>query len=154
MFRNTYLSHKPAEITLTRRVLVLGKGSRAGTAGGMAYRGTPHLSAHGYRSLFYSLFGLTVFFSAIDLVSTWVALGQGFSEANSIMIAIGNFTGLGLIGALGLTKVLFIIGSGFVAALGIRTSNRTLRTRALIVLSFLAVMLIAVSVNNLYWITS
>ena len=150
----SYFSYNDAKITLRHRAQVPSRSSGAGNAGLSAHPGTPRLSADGYRSLFYSLFGLTVFFSAIDLVSTWVALGQGFSEANSIMIAIGNFTGLGIIGALGLTKVLFIVGSGFVAALGIQTSNRTLRTRALIVLSFLAVMLFAVSVNNLYWITS
>jgi hypothetical protein len=147
----TYFSHNAAKITLTQGVQVPSNGSGAGLS---AHAGAPRLSAHGYRSLFITLFGLTVFFSAVDLVSTAFALSQGFAEANSLMIAVGNFTGLGLLGALGLTKLVFLAGSGFVATLGIRTSNRSLRTRALIVLGFLAVMLFAVSMNNLYWITS
>ena len=154
MFRNTYFRHNVAKITLAERIQVPSKGSGAGNAALSAHPAAPRLSAHGYRSLFITLFGLTVFFSAVDLVSTAFALSQGFAEANSIMIAIGNFTGLGLLGALGITKLVFLAGSGFVATLGIRTGNRTLRTRALIVLSFLAVMLFAVSMNNLYWITS
>jgi len=119
-----------------------------------AQAGIPRFSARTHRTLFITLFLLTSIFSAVDLVSTSVALSLGLAEANSIMIALANATGLGLIGALGITKVVFLIGSGFAAVLGIRTTNRALRTRALIVLSFLVVMLFAVAINNLYWIST
>jgi hypothetical protein len=154
MFTFSYLRHNGAKVSMLKGAKAPSTGSGSGNTGLSANAGTPRISVHGYRSLFLTLFGLTVFLSGVDLVSTAFALSQGFAEANSIMIAIGNFTGLGLIGALGLTKLVFLAGSGFVATLGIRTGNRTLRTRALIVLSFLAVMLFAVSMNNLYWITS
>jgi len=84
---------------------------------------------------------------------------HAFSNSDIGPLLLGFFgvvfaTGLGLIGALGITKVVFLIGSGFAAVLGIRTTNRALRTRALIVLSFLVVMLFAVAINNLYWIST
>jgi len=114
----------------------------------------PRFSSRTHRTLFISLFLLTAIFSEIDLFSTSVALRLGLSEANTIMIALGNATGLGILGALGITKIIFLAGAGFAALLGIRTSNTSLRTRALIILAFLTIMLFAVSMNNLYWIST
>jgi hypothetical protein len=120
----------------------------------VAQASAPRFSSRTHRTLFITLFLLTVLFSAVDLVSTSVALSRGLAEANSIMIALASMTGLGLVGALGITKLVFLSGSAFVAVLGIRTSNSGLRTRALIVSGFLVVMLFGVAMNNLYWIST
>lgn len=111
-----------------------------------------HLSPSGYRSLFLTLFAMTVIFSVVDLLSTTIALNMGLTEANSLLISMGSSIGIGTVGALGLLKVLFIAGTGFAAIMGIRAINPQIRERALILLSAMTVMMVAVSVNNIYWI--
>jgi hypothetical protein len=98
------------------------------------------------------LFSFTAIFSVLDLFLTSVALRIGLVESNYLLIAISNFLGLSIFGALGATKVFFVLGSGAVAFLGIRAQDSQTKSRALVLLSALALLLFAVSMNNLYWI--
>lgn len=106
------------------------------------------------RALFAALFSLCVLLSVTDLWSTAVSLRMGLSEGNYLLIAMANHLGLSIIGALGLTKVLFVLGSLWATLYGVRTRDPGMRRRALFTLSFLVVLLLLVSLNNIYWISS
>jgi len=112
----------------------------------------PNIGAH-YKALFTVLFSLCVIFSVTDMLSTAVALRMGLVESNFVLLAIGRALGLDTINTLGLTKIAFITGSFWAASYGVQTKNDKMRTRALLVLSGLVVMLAIVSINNLYWVT-
>jgi len=112
----------------------------------------PHLSPSGYRSLLLTLFTMTVIFSVVDLLSTVMALNMGLAEGNSLLIAMGALFGVGTVGALGILKLVFIAGTGVAALMGIRAMSPEIRRRALILLAAMTMMMVAVSINNLYWI--
>lgn len=112
----------------------------------------PSLMGH-YKALFTALFSLCVLFSVTDMLSTAVALRMGLIESNVLLLAIGKALGLDIISALGVTKIVFIMGSFWAAFYGMQTKNQKMRRRALLVLAGLVVMLCIVSLNNLYWIT-
>lgn len=126
----------------------VGRGNLPRTAGGEQSPSEPK------RHLFLTLAILAAFLSGLDLLSTSLALRVGFAEANSVVVLIGNLTGLGVIGALSLTKGIFLAGVVAVTSIGMHTSNKIVRKRVLITLAVMVVMLCVVSANNLYWLST
>jgi hypothetical protein len=97
--------------------------------------------------------GLAIIFSLSDILTSAIALGRGLQEGNVLLLALSSLTGIGLIDALGITKFFFLLGLGVVFVIGLRTKDSGVRFRALMVLLALAVLLLAVSINNLYLIS-
>jgi len=99
------------------------------------------------------LFGMTIIFSILDLFLTNVALKIGLVESNYFLLLISDFSGLGLVVSLGLTKIIFVTGAAIVSVMGIRTSDIKIRKRVLVVMVAFAILLFAVSMNNAYLIS-
>ena len=97
---------------------------------------------------------LTVF-SFTDLLTTSVALARnGLYEGNSVLVLIANSLGMNLIGAIALTKVAFIAGAVFLSFLGVRSNDKRMRKMIFAVVGAFAILLVFVSLNNLYWIAT
>ena len=110
------------------------------------------LSKSWYIRAFLFLFSMSFILSLADLLSTSYALSIGLAEANGVVVAIGQFTGWGILGALTAVKVLFLAGAGFACMLGAYTKVPRLRKEAFVLLLALVCLLLAVTLNNLYWI--
>jgi len=110
-------------------------------------------SSSWYPPILVMLFGMTIIFSILDLFLTNVALKIGLVESNYFLLLISDFSGLGLVVSLGLTKIIFVTGAAIVSVMGIRTSDIKIRKRVLVVMVAFAILLFAVSMNNAYLIS-
>jgi len=99
------------------------------------------------------LLGLSVFFSMLDLTTTYQAVARGMSEGNVLILAVSGALGVGLISALEVTKLIFLVGCGVVCLVGTKMVGRPVATMALLLLAFFVVLQALVSINNLYMLS-
>ncbi|HUI01110.1 MAG TPA: hypothetical protein VLX56_05725 [Nitrososphaerales archaeon] len=98
------------------------------------------------------LAGIT--FTLTDLITSFVALNEGFSEGNSLLNGLAAFLHLGTIESLIVMKTIFIFGITVQALVGFRARDRTTKRTMLASVTFFMVLLAFVSFNNLCWIAS
>jgi len=91
----------------------------------------------------------SVIFSTTDLLTTMAAINLGLSEGNYMLIAFSKSLGLGLLPALELTKVLFLVGCFAVSMIGIRMRGSRTGLLAIALLTIFVLLQLGVSVNNL-----
>ena len=95
-----------------------------------------------------AMFSCIVVLSAIDLLTTSIALSQGLSEGNIILLGLASGMRMGFFQTIIATKIGFILGAGVLVFLGIKSRNRMTRNIVLSSLTGFAMMLFFVSVNN------
>jgi hypothetical protein len=101
-----------------------------------------------------TLLTLTVVFNLTDLLTTAIALRLGFVEGNSLIVSLSHTLDIGVIGTLGLSKMVFIIVTGVIAIIGVRSKSPRVRNNVVILLACATLILLVVSANNIYWITT
>jgi hypothetical protein len=95
------------------------------------------------------LFSIIAFFSFLDLVTSFVAYGQGLAEGNSMLLESSRLLGISVFNALVGSKVAFLLGVGVAAFFGARSRNvMTMRFTFTLLVTF-ALIFAVVSVNNL-----
>jgi hypothetical protein len=95
------------------------------------------------------LFSVIAFFSFVDLITSFVAYGQGLAEGNSMLLESSRFLGISVFNALVGTKVVFLLGVALGAFIGAKSRDVMTRRLTLVVLLAFALTLAVVSVNNL-----
>jgi hypothetical protein len=93
-----------------------------------------------------------VAFNLTDLATTFVALGSGLGEGNSLLLAMSAATGLGVFGSLAILKVVILAGAAAVALVGARSASNATRKLAVCYLLTSTMIFYIVSLNNVYWI--
>jgi hypothetical protein len=112
------------------------------------------MNAH-YVFFFEVMFAAVAFLNVLDLWTSVVALSQGgLVEGNAVVTNLAGLFGLQVVGGLLIMKVMAILGGLAAAVVGIKTKDRQVRKVAVFVMLFLALVLVAVSANNLYLITA
>lgn len=109
------------------------------------------LTSH-YVRLIETLFAVIVGLNVTDLWTSTVALGRGLNEGNTLVVGLANQLGLSIVDGLALAKIACVLGAFGASLLGMRVRNIQVRKTAMAVMIFLALILIAVSVNNSYQI--
>jgi hypothetical protein len=109
------------------------------------------LSVH-YDSLLVSLFVGIVLLNTFDLWTSSVAIRMGLTEANTVAIGLASYLGIQITGGLLILKMGAIIGALIAALIGVRADTSMVRKTVVSVMIFLTLLLLAVSVNNLYLI--
>lgn len=104
----------------------------------------------GYRRVMVSLLATLSGLNVADLVSTKVALGEGLSEGNTVLLGASSLLGTNLIMSLLFFKVVYISGAVAVTVLGMRTRAAALRSRVFALLLVLTVLIGVVVANNIY----
>jgi len=105
-----------------------------------------------YTTVVASAFLASVVFTVTDFVTSFIALGEGFDEGNSLLIGLSGLLNLDTIDSLLVVKLAFVTGIAVLAVVGTRSRDRTTRKMILGCLAMFVVLLGAVSLNNLYWI--
>jgi hypothetical protein len=95
------------------------------------------------------LFSIIAFFCLVDLVTTFVAYGQGLAEGNSLLLDSSRLLGVSVFNALVGTKVVFLLGVALAAFIGARSRDVMTRRLTFVVLVAFALTFAVVSVNNL-----
>ena len=104
-------------------------------------------------SIITTMFLAVVALNIADLWTSAAGQGLGLTEGNDVVWAVANLLGLQIMGGLALTKLVGIAG-GLVATLfGIRVQNPQVRETAVTIMAVLTLLLLAVTVNNLYVMT-
>jgi hypothetical protein len=111
------------------------------------------MNAH-YVMFFVSTFAAVAFLNVLDLWTSVVALNQGLVEGNAVITNMAGAFGLQVVGGLLIMKAMAILGGLAAAMVGIKTRDRQVRKVAVGVMLFLALVLIFVSVNNIYLINA
>lgn len=94
----------------------------------------------------------SVLFTITDLVTSFIALNEGFSEGNSLVTGLSEVSNLGTIGSLLLAKAIFIAGVSALALVGAKSPERATKKLALASLTIFVFVFASVSLNNLYWL--
>ena len=115
--------------------------------------GNGWLNSH-YMQFFVGTFAAVAFLNVLDLWTSAIAMGQGLSEGNGVVVDVAGLLGLQVLGGLMIMKVLAIAGGLAGAVLGIRAKDRQTRVLAVAVMLFLMMVLVVVSVNNIYAIST
>ncbi len=71
--------------------------------------------------------GVCVLLTVTDLVASFVAPNEGFSEGNTMPMGLSGFLKLDVIDSLPLTKAIFIVGISALALIGPMSAERTPR---------------------------
>jgi hypothetical protein len=102
-----------------------------------------------YKSVLALMFSCVIILSVVDLLTTSIALKQGLSEGNVMLLGIASLMKLGFFQTIIAIKIAFIFGAGSLVFLGLRSSLQM--TRKIILSSMLGfvLMLLFVSLNNL-----
>ena len=124
-----------------------------GTSHNAALGGKSWLNSH-VALFFGGMFVTVAFLNVLDLWTSTVALNRGLVEGNQLITGLAGELGLQVTGGLLIMKVMAIVGGLAGAVVGIRTRYRQVRVLAVAVMIFLAVVLIAVSVNNVFAIVN
>ena len=107
-----------------------------------------------YRKTVFAIVGALTLLNSLDLVSTTMGLGTGLSEANGAVLAVAARLGTGTLFTLALFKMVFVSGAFLVALLGVRSSDRRVKSRVVLVLLGLTFLLTVVLANNFYLLGS
>ena len=99
-----------------------------------------------------ALFSTIAALNVLDLWTSSVALSRGMLEGNGLVLALAGQLGVKTIEGLLVTKAVGILGGLTAALIGIRMHNLQIRREVVLVMAFLAAILFAVSLNNLYLI--
>jgi hypothetical protein len=86
------------------------------------------------------------------LVTTSIALQQGLSEGNMMLLGIASILKLTFFQAILITKIGFILGAGLLVLLGLKSNIQMTKKLVLVSMTGFALMLFFVSLNNLIWI--
>lgn len=103
-------------------------------------------------SLIFILAVSSLVFNLTDLATTFVALGNGLSEGNSLLLGMSAALGLSVYGSMAILKLIFVAGSIAIAIVGMRSTNTTSRSLVLCYLFTSTVIFYAASLNNIVWI--
>jgi len=95
------------------------------------------------------MFSCLVVLSLTDLLTTSIALRQGLSEGNIMLLGISSWLRLGFFQTIIATKIGFILGAALLVFLGWRSDLQTTRKIVLFAMLGFVLMLFFVSVNNL-----
>jgi len=95
------------------------------------------------------MFSCIIVLSITDLLTTSMALRQGLSEGNVILLGIASWMKLGFFQTIIATKIGFILGAGLLVFLGLRSSLQMTRKIILSSMIGFVLMLLFVSLNNL-----
>jgi hypothetical protein len=104
---------------------------------------------HQYKLVLGAMFSCLVVLSLMDLVTTSIALRQGLSEGNVMLLGISSWMRLGFFQTIIATKIGFILGAGTLVFLGWRSDLQTTRKIVLFSMFGFVLMLFLVSLNNL-----
>jgi hypothetical protein len=95
-----------------------------------------------------------IVFTVVDLVTSFVALNEGFVEGNPLLSGVSGALSLRTIGSLLVTKAIFIGGASMLALVGAKSKDRTTKKVMFLSLAVFVVLFAYVSLNNLYWLLS
>jgi hypothetical protein len=95
------------------------------------------------------MFSCLVVLSLTDLMTTSIALRQGLSEGNVMLLGISSWMKLGFFQTIIATKIGFILGAAMLVFLGWKSDLQTTRKIVLFSLFGFVLMLFFVSLNNL-----
>lgn len=101
-----------------------------------------------------TLFVTGVVFTMVDFVTSFVGLGEGLTEGNSLLLGLAQASNLSTIYSLLVMKVAFIGLLAVVAVLGVKSSQGTTKKMMFACLAVFTVVFVCVSVNNLYQISA
>jgi hypothetical protein len=100
------------------------------------------------------LFVAAMTFNLTDLVSSSIAISRGLVESNATVVALANYSGLSVVGALAMTKLLFILGGCPLAAIGLWSRDRRAKLIPLVLLSVFCMLFLVATLNNVFLIRS
>jgi len=89
-----------------------------------------------------------------DLITSYVALGEGFVEGNLLLTGLSRTLSLNTVESLLVTKAIFIMGMTILAVVGLRSEQRGTKKVVLATATVFMALFAFVSLNNLFWITS
>jgi uncharacterized membrane protein YidH (DUF202 family) len=96
----------------------------------------------------------SIAFTTTDFMTSFLALNRGFVEGNSLLTGVSAAYSLSTIGALLVTKTIFIAGISALAVVGAKSNERTTKKLMLASLTIFVAVFACVSANNLYWLVS
>ena len=93
-------------------------------------------------------------FTMVDFVTSFVGLGDGLTEGNSLLLGLARASSLSTIYSLLIMKIAFIGLLAAVALLGVKSPQTTTKKMMFACLAVFTVLFVSVSVNNLYQISA
>jgi hypothetical protein len=105
-----------------------------------------------YGALVGLVLGLNLVSNAVDLTTSYVALGQGLHEANALALGIAAVSKLPVLNSLVILKAFFISGAVTTAFAGLRSKDPGTKTLLLRSIAISTLFFFAISLNNFLWI--
>ena len=110
------------------------------------------LSVSGYGASVALILGLNLLFNVVDLVTSYVGLGRGLNEVNSLALGIAEASRLPIFGSLIILKLLFVSGAVATAIVAVRSRDPGTKRLLLRVIAISTLSFLVISLNNLFWI--